>query len=255
VFTIVQNEPRFLPMWLGYYRRHFDPSDIYVLDHDSTDGSTDGLGEVCNVISVHRDKSFDHMWLKGTVEDFQSFLLRSYETVLFAEADEFVVADPSRYGGLGGYIDDLEGLAACCTGYNVVQYPDEPPLRFDEPVLEQRSYWHPSALYSKQLLGRIPFCWNVGFHLEYNAPDVERDPDLYLIHLHRVDYEYCLERHRAVVERDWYEADRRRDLGSHYRVVDPDEFREWFFHGNDLQGIALEGAERALIPDRIRGEL
>src|SRR3954454_139224 len=37
VFTIGQNEARFLPLWLDYYGRHFDASDIYVLDHDSSD--------------------------------------------------------------------------------------------------------------------------------------------------------------------------------------------------------------------------
>lgn len=248
VFTIVQNEPQFLPIWLGYYSRHFDPSDIYVLDHGSTDGSTDALDGSCEVVEVHRDRSFDHAWLKGTVEDFQGFLLRSYDSVLFAEADEFVVPDPARYPDLGAYIDTLEGPAACCTGYNVVQYPEEPPLRFDQPVLRQRRYWHPARRwYSKRLLSRIPLSWHYGFHDELNAPSIEPDPDLYLIHLHRVDYDYCLARHRAVTKRKWYEEDRRRDLGRHYRVVEADEFRDWFYDGYDLERTAREP-----IPDRVR---
>jgi hypothetical protein len=248
VFTIVQNEPKFLPMWLGYYSRFFDRSDIHILDHGSTDGSTEHLDGSCKVVKVHRDRSFDHAWLKGTVEDFQAFLLRSYDVVLFAEADEFVVPDPARYPDLGAYIDDLEGPAACCTGYNVVHYPDEPPLRFDEPVLRQRRYWHPARRwYSKRLLSRIPLSWHFGFHDELNAPYIEPDPALYLVHLHRVDYDYCLARHRAATERKWHEEDRRRDLGRHYRVVEPDEFRKWFFSGYDL-----ERTEREVIPDRVR---
>src|SRR5580704_6832116 len=94
-FTIVQNEPVFLPVWLQYYGRYFDRTDLYVLDHDSDDGSTAGVGERSNLLRVHRDKSFDHAWLAGTVAAFQAFLLRSYERVLFAETDEIVVADPS----------------------------------------------------------------------------------------------------------------------------------------------------------------
>ena len=34
-FTIVQNEPDWLPVWLRYYSRHFDARDLFVLDHDS----------------------------------------------------------------------------------------------------------------------------------------------------------------------------------------------------------------------------
>jgi Glycosyl transferase family 2 len=247
-FTIIQNEPRFLPLWLDYYSRHFAASDLYVLDHGTTDGSTEGLDGSCNVVKVHRDRSFDHAWLAGTVEDFQAFLLRSYDVVLFAEADEFVVPDPWRYPDLGAYIDQLDGPAATCTGFNVVHYPEEPPLRFDQPVLRQRRYWHPAPRwYSKRLLSKVPLLWHFGFHDELNAPTIEPDPDLYLVHLHRVDYEYCLSRHRAATQREWYEEDLRRDLGAHYRVVDPDQFRDWFFNGYDL-----EGTERELIPDRVR---
>lgn len=250
VFTIVQNEATFLPIWLRYYSRHFDSEDIYVLDHDSTDGSTAGLEGKCNVISVHRDRKFDHMWLKGVVEDFQAFLLRSYGTVLFAEADEFVVADPGRYEGLAQYVAQLDGPAATCTGYNVIQQPGEPPLRFGEPLLAQRSQWNHSPQYSKRLLSRVPLRWNAGFHIEYNAPAVAADPELLLIHLHRVDYEYCLARHRAALEMRWAEEDRKWNLGWHQRVVEPEEFDEWFRAGADL-----EGSTREPIPERLRGVL
>lgn len=247
VFTIVQNETRFLPLWLKHYSRHFDWSDIYVLDHDSTDGSTDGLDACCNVVKVHRDKSFDHMWLKGTVEDFQAFLLRSYSAVLFAEVDEIVVPDPGLYPDLGAYIESTEGPAACCTGYNVVHQNDEEALNFDQPVLRQRMYWHPSPQYSKRLLGRVPLAWNVGLHQEFNAPSVGPDPGLLLIHLHRVDYDYCLARHRSNASRDWSEDDLAFNLGWHMRIVDPEEFEDWFYRGDDL-----EGNDRVPIPERFR---
>jgi hypothetical protein len=248
VFTIAQNESTFLPLWHRYYSQQFDPEDVYVLDHDSTDGSVEAIADRCNVVKVHRDKTFDHVWLKGTVEDFFSFLLRSYQAVLFTDVDEFVVADPARHPDLASYIDTLHGPAACCTGYNVVHYPDEDPLRLDEPVLRQRRYWHLSPeWYSKRLLGRIPLSWNVGLHEEYNASGALPDPDLRLIHLHRADYEHCLARHRAVSSRDWPEEDLKLNLNSQARVVDPGEFHEWFFHGEDLEGTARE-----MIPDRFR---
>jgi hypothetical protein len=248
-FTIVQNEADFLPLWLDYYGRHFEAADIYVLDHDSTDGSTAELDGRCNVVALHRDRSFDHVWLKSAVEAFQTFLLRSYEAVLFAEADEFVVADPSRYEGLGAYVDALDGPAACCTGFNVVHYPADEPEALDlgRPVLGQRRYWHRSPGFSKRLLSKVPLAWTVGFHLEANVPEVLPDPSLYLVHLHRADYELCLARHRAAAEREWNAADIREGLGRENRIVDEEEFARWFHHGDDLQG-----APREEIPEHLQ---
>jgi hypothetical protein len=245
-FTIVQNEPVMLPVWLAYYGRYFDADDLYVLDHDSSDGSTVGLEARCRVVPVHRQACYDHHWLKSTVEGFQAFLLRSYEAVLYAEVDELVVADPLRHAGLDAYIDRLARPAARCAGFNVVHHPDEPPLQFDAPLLAQRRYWHASLEYSKRLLSRIPLRWSDGFHLEFNAPDDPPDPELMLVHLHRVDYDACLARHRASAARDWNVADVLRDSGWQNRIADDGEFEEWFRRGRDLD------APRELIPEHIR---
>ncbi|MGH3827327.1 MAG: RICIN domain-containing protein, partial [Pseudonocardiaceae bacterium] len=40
VLTIVRNENVFLPIWLHYYGQFFPAQDMYVIDHQSTDGST-----------------------------------------------------------------------------------------------------------------------------------------------------------------------------------------------------------------------
>ena len=248
-FTIVHNEPVMLPLWLDYYGRYFDPDDLYVLDHDSTDGSTADLDGRCHVVPVHREAAFDHHWLRSSAERFQAFLLGSYEAVLFAEVDEIVLADPRRYAGLDAYIAELTGPSARCSGFNVVQQPDEPPLRFDEPLLAQRRYWHASAIYSKRLLSRVPLRWSEGFHHEYNAPDDAPDPELLLVHLHRIDYDRCLARHRAAVARDWNEADVVSGYGAQNRIADPSEFDEWFYRGADID------APRELIPEHIRSLL
>ena len=76
-FTIAQNEPAMLPLWVRYYEKHFAADDLYVLDHDSTDRSADAVAGRCRIVPVHRTASFDHRWLRGTVEAFQAFLLRS----------------------------------------------------------------------------------------------------------------------------------------------------------------------------------
>ncbi len=248
-FTIAQNEPLMLPLWVDYYRRYFDADDLYVLDHDSADESVRRVADRCHVVPVHRAMSFDHRWLRGTVESFQSFLLSSYETVLFAEVDEFVIADPRRYGGLGDYIARLRHLAVRCAGFNVVHQPDEPPIRFDEPILAQRAYWHASLGYSKRLIARVPLAWSEGFHEEYNAPDHPPDPALMLVHLHRVDYDRCLARHRSSASRNWSVEDIARGDGQQNRIAGDEEFSRWFHHGPDLD------APRELIPEHVRAVL
>jgi hypothetical protein len=246
-FTIVQNEPFFLPLWLSYYGRYFDRSDLYVLDHDSDDGSTADVGSLCHLIRVHRDRSFDHKWLNATVRAFQAFLLQSYERVLFVEADEIVAPDPDGYDGLDDYIAHCTAPLVRCTGYEVVHYPDEEPkLQPGVPILAQRRYWHASRLYCKPLLASRPVEWALGFHELVSVPDLAPDPGLFLVHLHRVDYDTCVARHQKTAARNWNPEDLATRRGLQNRLVETDEaFKNWYFHGMDNAG-------RLPIPDRLR---
>ncbi|HEY8240099.1 MAG TPA: glycosyltransferase family 2 protein [Kiritimatiellia bacterium] len=249
-FTIVQNEPLFLPLWLDYYGRHFGPDDLYVLDHDSTDGSTCGLEGRCHVVPVHRSASFDHHWMKETVEQFQRFLFRSYATVLYSDCDEFVIADPAKYRGLADYIDKMPVPVARCSGFNVVHLAGEPPLDAARPVLAQRGTWYPSRLFSKTLLSRVPLQWVTGFHEVPELAELKPDPDLALAHLHRVDYGLCHDRHRAKAAVSWNALDLQLGYGTHNRIVEEAEFREWFYHGPQLVASQPEA-----IPERLRAVL
>ena len=248
-FTIVQNEPVFLPLWLDYYSRYFEKDDLYVLDHNSDDGSTAGVATRCQLVRVHREKSFDHHWLRDTVAAFQSFLLHSYARVLFTEVDEFVLADPRSYSGLDDYIDRCPTAVARCTGFNVVHYrTEELPLRFDQPILPQRKYWHASRTYCKPLLSTVPVSWGLGFHDAACLENLGPDPDLLLVHLHRVDYDFCLSRHRRTAMRNWNERDLQANYGWHNRLVQSEAFDNWFFKGED------DGA-RELIPEHLKSVL
>ena len=112
VFTICRNESFFLPLWLSYYRQHFSDKDIFVLDHESTDGSTES---VPNRIVVNNTLTQDNNWLIKVTCDFQKQLLESYKNVLFVNADEFVVARQT----LKKYIKDCNKEFSRCTGFEV----------------------------------------------------------------------------------------------------------------------------------------
>lgn len=226
VFCIVQNEPVFLPIWLRYYRRYFSADDIYVLDHDTTDHSTDNLG--VNRVKVHNKYSFDHKWLRQTVMDFQQQLFKTYENVLFTEVDEIIATDPVHVPDLGTYIDRFKNQAICCSGYEIVHDREvEPKIDFNRPLLKQRLFFYSIQSLCKPLLSKVPLRWKVGFHRAKGVKLISRE--LLLLHLHQIDYSYCLERHRANAARRWSKEEIARGTGEHNRITGDKEFNNWFY--------------------------
>lgn len=245
VVTLVRDEPVFLPIWLRYYRRFFAPQDIHVLDHG-------GAGELAEEFGFTRipvrQPVFGAEWQRDTVQRHQHDLLDRYDVVLFADADEIVAPDP-RSGDLGDYLDTFDDDFATCQGYEILHVTEREPA-FDpaEPVLAQRSYWYRNDMYSKSLPARVPMLWNLGFHHRLDQKK-NVDPLLYLIHLHRMDYETCLDRHKNRAAFPRAEKDLAQGWGYQNRVTDPAGFREWFYQ-DSCGGGAIQEEE---IPPYWRG--
>ena len=223
--TMVHNEPVFLPIWLRYYARFFDARDIYVLDNDSTDGSTDRDGFV-RVPAPH--DRVDHEWMVRRIEQLQHELLGRYDVVVVTDVDEIVAPHPA-WGTLGDYLGGFAEPWVNCRGYEIVHLPDrEAPLALERPVLDQRGYWFASGFYNKPAIATVPMTWEPGFHGRADG-DVALDPDLYLIHLHRADYRLCLDRHRLRQARAWNPGDLGERWAAHNRITAEEEFDRWFF--------------------------
>jgi hypothetical protein len=173
----------------------------------------------------------DHAWRVEAVEAQQRRLLESYDVVLSVDADEIVAPDP-KWGTLGDYLAGFQEEWVNCLGYEILHLKDrEPPLRLEEPILEQRSYWFAADGYDKPALATAPLSWEPGFHQRTDGR-WNLDPDLRLIHLHRVDYDLCQERHRSWREREWSEQDLSQGWAAHNRIADDNEFGRWFYTGN-----------------------
>ena len=110
----------FLPIWLGYYSRFFAPEDIYVLDNDTTDGSTDGSGFVR--IPVHTTRSTTPGWSRRSNGSSTSCSKR-YDVVLVTDVDEIVIPTP-EWGTLGDYIDEFADWFVNCIGYEILHLAD-----------------------------------------------------------------------------------------------------------------------------------
>ncbi len=235
---MVHDEALFLPIWLRYYSRFFDAADIHVLDHETTDGSTDGPGFV-RVPVTH--PQVDHAWMVETIQAYQHELLERYDVVLVTDVDEIVAPVP-EFGTLGDYIDRFDEEFVNTIGYELIHLVDrEPPFDPAKPVLEQRRYWFANDAYDKPALATVPMDWKPGFHERVDAK-TNFDPDLRLIHLHRLDYELCRARHALRRKRSWGSRDLSEGWAVHNRIVRKRAFDRWFYERSGLEdfGIAME---------------
>ena len=264
VFTIVQNEPAFLPIWSTYYRSHVSSRDIFVLDHGSTDPTTLDVARSLNRVPVHRAESFNHAWLRDVVERFQAFLLESYERVLFTEVDEIVAADPMRWpDGLRAFLTQKplprRGFIRC-TGYEIVhqRHRGEPKIDWERPLLQQRGFCRRSRRYSKPLLASRPLAWDLGFHaLRHPRVRMPRpDPELLLLHLHRLDYDTCRAKKLENASRRWSSLDAAQGRGYQNRIVEAEPFDRWFytdFYDTKWRLFFRDATELEPIPSSWRG--
>ncbi len=192
VFTITRNEKYFLPVWYRYYSQFFDHKDIYILDHETTDGSTDNLP--CNIeLICNNSRTYDFHWLLKKVSQFQRKLLQDYNLVVFSETDEIIV--PKEPGNFKAHINPNTGCGQC-TGYEIIHRKDiEPALDWKSlPLLAQRNWYMLNPKFNKVLLGTRPIKWPIGFH---PGPSGENraDPNLVMLHLRRIDYGSAMEKY------------------------------------------------------------
>ena len=205
VFTVTHNEPHFLPLWIEHYAQHAERADMWILDHGSDDGSTDKLwkdqdARLAGSIHVQRLSEggphhyLPHIFLNRAIETHHSFLLRQgYKCVVFAEIDEFLVADPDLFlGGFKQYMRDFatkdQRDAVRASGKNVVQSKGEAPMDWSRPVLEQRSRWRKTALYGKPVITKVPLSYSK------KAAVTVIDEGLQLVNMKSADKDMCEKR-------------------------------------------------------------
>lgn len=204
VFTIAKDESVILPIWLKHYRQTFSDEDIYVLDHETKDGSTTNTG--VNVIPIFNSEAGRHYWLVEQAQKFQAELLEKYEVVIYTDADEIIYSNRD-----GSLLDALEDFRNSDRQYvNVIGYEsvhimdEEKPLDLSKPIIAQRQKWSREPVYDKPLLTKIPLAYSVGFH-QCQYP-VSYGFELYMLHLHRMDYDIMLQRH-VWKNKEWNLAD------------------------------------------------
>lgn len=190
VFTKVKNGHQMIQIWYRYYSQFFADEDIYLLDIGGTDGSIADFG--CNIIKADTLDYSKKKYLsksRALSNNFKTELLKKYQYIIYSDYDE-IIYHPE---GLDTYLASLSTDSISCSGYEIYQTPEETTLDFQRPVLSQRSSWFKWDLYNKPLITKIDFEWGTGFHSIVDRPSPPVDPNLLLIHLHKIDKQRAIE--------------------------------------------------------------
>ncbi len=182
-----------LALWLSYYSRYFEDIHVFAGSYEgSSSGTFEDLHKEYNFNLIKMDDVFYSEAMHHAVFAKQKELLVDHEWVLYADADEFVIADPEKYDGLRHFMDVCKLDQTYCEGFEVFQSEGEYPLDYSKPILQQRKFWCKDGTksYSKPLLSRVPTDWDLGFHyIKGEQQNIEniKDTGLFLLHMKHAD--------------------------------------------------------------------
>lgn len=224
--TFVYNESVNLPLWIKYYGSNFGEKNLFVVDRESTDGSTSNLGDV-NRIIIPRD-AFDDRKKADFMSSMQNALVNYYDAVVCGDCDELVVPNIGPYASLADYVARTDFDYVTCIGLNVLHVLNqELPLDLSKPILAQRRYARFMSATCKTMLSRVPIRWLAGLHSLDRRPKFDRN--LFMFHTKTMDYSIASARQRINRETPWSEDSLSRDFGAHHRYDFGQFVREAFF--------------------------
>lgn len=228
VFTIVKNECTFLPIWWNYYWGEFPSSDIYIYDNDSDclypshSYNPDGT-PFLPVKTIHSEYDFDHSWLRQTAFKIMSYLLIFYDYVLCTDADEILIPD-KKYKGIIDYVEKNPKKILYSTGYSIIGKRKNIPIDFTKKILKQRDKWVKLKNFYKPVISSVPIR---KMYTDYNCVK-NGDPELYLLHLNRVDYNTAYEKYKRENKYKWNPRDLAKTNGWQHRINNDTAFNHYY---------------------------
>lgn len=189
VMTMARDEGAMLGRWVRHYAAQVGAEHVYVVDDQTTDGSTDDLAGPVLRIPPLRKRGFEPSRME-VMAGLSAGLLAAYDAVVFCDTDEFIVPDPDHHASLLHYVAARPGRQAVgVTALNVVHdVSREGPLRDDAPVLSQRALAKFAPLMCKPSLKWVPARWahaSHGIECPYAV-----DPELFMFHLKFADRDH-----------------------------------------------------------------
>ena len=190
--TTVRNDALFLPKWINHYGATLGRENLFVI----LDGHDQQMPPDCGPVNVLR---LPHQPLPRVpamrrrarvMSKLAAGLFHYFDMAIATDVDEFIVVDPARGQDLRAYLSGLERPPASLSslGLDVGQHlAEEAPIDPDRPFLDQRSYAHVSARYTKPAIATRPLTWGSGMH-RIKGRNFRIDPNLFLFHFGMVDF-------------------------------------------------------------------
>jgi hypothetical protein len=237
IVTMVYNESINLPIWIRHYKAHCPGATLFVIDHGSDDGTTNGLSGV-NLVPFPRTP-FDDQTRIEIISDMQHSLLRLYDVVIYTDCDEMLVADPRIHLSLGSFLATVESDAIAPIGLNVHQLlGTETPIDLQAPILGQRRFARFASSMCKPSISRVPLLWVPGFHWCNRIPDYRND--LFQFHLKWMDLGASLGRLELTRSMAWSERALHHNWAPRQRQTDDERIREEF--EGPAESVKINGA-------------
>ncbi|WP_291780943.1 glycosyltransferase family 2 protein [Cecembia sp.] len=189
--SMARNDDFFIPKWISYYGNEIGYSNLFLI----LDGEDQKLPKDHDKINVLRVPHRSMGRAKGDrnrsrmISAFARGLFYRYDRVIAHDIDEFLVLDPKIKLSLFQYLQKDFGRSSISgLGLDIAQHLDlETEIDIKRPFLEQRSYAHVSARYTKPALALQPLTWGSGFH-RIKGRNFHIDPNLFLLHFGMIDF-------------------------------------------------------------------
>lgn len=233
VISMVRNDKFFISKWINYYGAQFGHENLFLI-LDGLDQPLPEAHEKINVLKLPH-QSFGRARGDRNRSKIVSFLARAlfcrYDIIIAHDIDEYLVVDPILNQSLDGYLQKPVTTASLSAlGLDVGQHRgSELPIDQARPFLEQRSFAHVSARYTKPVVATAPITWGSGFH-RVKGRNFYIDPNLFLFHFGMVDYNIAESKitDKALKNSGWSGHFERRyylfDLIEKKKAIDGDDF-------------------------------
>jgi hypothetical protein len=190
--SMLRDDEFFAPRWINYYGMQLGHDNLFLI-LDGLDQPLPSQHERINVIKVpgkELPRAKGDRNRAGIVSSFARALFQRYDIVIAHDIDEILVLDPQTGLKLSEYLGHATLRASISAlGLDVGQHLDnETAIDPSLPYLEQRSFAHVSARYTKAVVATRPVNWGSGFH-RVRGKNLYIDPQLYLFHFGMVDYD------------------------------------------------------------------